>query len=169
MQYCAATRRPGVSSTIRASIRSAFIDFRTGHRRDRTEEVVQEVWMVAVRRIESFDPTRSSFENWMRGIAVNVIRNHRHAWKRLEGLRPVEGVSMEAEPGTPIELAEQIGLALTTLPTRYRSVLKAKYEEKLSVIEIARKWKESPKAVESLLTRARGAFREIFNRLEKER
>ncbi len=147
----------------------AFIDFRTGHRRDRTEEVVQDSWMVAVRRIDTFDPARASFENWMRGIAANVIRNHRHAWKRLEGLEPVEAVSKDAGPGPRIELAEQIGLALTVLPARYRSVLQAKYEEKRSVIEIAQRWKESPKAVESLLTRARSAFREAFTGLDKER
>ena len=75
---------------------------------------------------------------------------------------------MNSNPGSRIELAEQIGMALTALPERYRSVLHAKYEEKLSIIEIAGKWGESPKAVESLLTRARGAFREAYTGLEKE-
>ena len=144
----------------------AFIDFRTGHRRDRTEEVVQETWMVAVRRIGIFDPTRSSFETWMRGIARNVIRNHRQAWKPREELVPEEAVS--SDTGPRIELAEQIGMALTALPARYRAALQAKYDEKLSVNEIARQWKESPKAVESLLTRARVAFKEAFTGLEKE-
>lgn len=146
----------------------AFVDFRTRHRRDRTEEVVQETWMVAVRRIGSFDPMRSSFETWMRGIAANVLRNHWRVWKRLESCESVETVSMEAKPDSNVDLAEQIGLTLTTLPSRYRSVLQAKYEEKLSVVEIAQRWTESPKAVESLLTRARKAFRTAFRGLEKE-
>ena len=150
----------------------AFIDFRTGHRQDLTEEVVQECWMIAVRRIERFDPARSRFENWMRGIAANVLRNHWRTRKRPESIEAAEEISMDSSmdsnPGSRIELAEQIGMALTTLPKRYRNVLHAKYEEKRSVIEIARKWGESPKAVESLLTRARGAFREAYTGLEKE-
>jgi RNA polymerase sigma-70 factor (ECF subfamily) len=144
----------------------AFVDFRTGRRRDRTEEVVQETWVVAVRRIADFDPARARFESWMRGIAANVIRNQRHAWKRLEGFR--EKDADPAATGPRIELAEQIGMAMTALPARYRSVLREKYEERRSVTEIARRWKESPKAVESLLTRARYAFREVFTGLDKE-
>lgn len=145
----------------------AFIDFRTGHRRDRTEEVVQETWMVAVRRIGSFDPTRSSFETWMRGIASNVLRNHWREWKRRESREPAAGSASSSEPDTRGELAEQIGLALTALPSRYRSVLHEKYEQKQTVAEIARQWKQSPKAVESLLTRAREAFKKAFGRLDR--
>jgi len=145
----------------------AFVDFRTGHCQERTEEVVQETWMVAVRRIRIFDPGISSFENWMRGISTHVIRNQRRKWKRHTGFEPVEAASREVAPGVHVELVEQIGLALTGLPARYQSVLKAKYEEKLSVMEIARRWKESPKAVESLLTRARAAFRELFAGLDR--
>jgi RNA polymerase sigma-70 factor (ECF subfamily) len=74
-----------------------------------------------------------------------------------------------ADPGPRIELKEQIGLAMTALPERYQAVLRAKYEEDLAIAEIARKWGESLKAVESLLARARGAFREAFVRVEKER
>lgn len=146
----------------------AFIDFRTGHRQDWTEEAVQECWLIAVRRIKSFDPARSSFENWMRGIAANVLRNHWRTRKRLENVEPDAVVPSDCNPGTRIELAEQIGLALTALPARYRSVLRAKYEDNLSIIEIAKRWNESPKAVESLLTRARNAFREAYNGRGKE-
>jgi hypothetical protein len=45
-------------------------------------------------------------------------------------------------------------------------VLQAKYEERLSVIEIARRWKATPKAIESLLVRARNAFRQAFTAVE---
>lgn len=146
----------------------AYIDYRTGRRGDRTEEVVQEAWMIAVRRFDSFDPTRSSFESWLRGIALNILRNHQRAWKRAASLEDLEAVAVEDGSGPEIELAEQISLALTALPERYQSVLRAKYEEKLSVVEIARRWKESAKAVESLLSRAREAFRKAYTGLERE-
>jgi len=147
----------------------AFVDFRTGHRRDRTEEVVQETWMIAVRRIGSFDPARSRFENWMRGIAANVLRNHWRAWKRSETGRPVESIPDGSPPASRGDLAERIGLALSALPHRYSSVLRAKYDEKMTVVEIAREWQESPKAVESLLVRARKAFKDAFGGLDRER
>lgn len=146
----------------------AFIDFRTGHRQDRTEEIVQESWLVAVRRIGSFDPARGSFESWMRGIAAHLLRNQWRKWKRIEKKEAAGAVSGESDPGNRFELAEQIGLALTAVPDRYRAVLRAKYEEKLSVSEIARRWSENPKAVESLLTRARNAFRRAYRSIEEE-
>jgi DNA-directed RNA polymerase specialized sigma24 family protein len=41
-------------------------------------------------------------------------------------------------------------------------VLQAKYLDGRSVADIAAEWGESLKAVESLLTRARQAFRELY-------
>ena len=43
-----------------------------------------------------------------------------------------------------------------------KAVLRAKYLDGRSMAEIAAAWGETPKAVESLLTRARQAFREAY-------
>jgi DNA-directed RNA polymerase specialized sigma24 family protein len=51
---------------------------------------------------------------------------------------------------------------LCLLPERYRRVLMMKYVDMRSVREIARSDGQSEKAVESLLGRARAAFRERF-------
>jgi RNA polymerase sigma-70 factor (ECF subfamily) len=51
---------------------------------------------------------------------------------------------------------------LVALPDHYESVLRAKYLDGRSVAEIALQRGESEKAVESLLTRARAAFREAY-------
>jgi RNA polymerase sigma-70 factor (ECF subfamily) len=63
------------------------------------------------------------------------------------------------------ELAETIQTALDYLPAPYADVLEWKYVRELSVEEIARRLGRSPKAAESLLTRARDAFRETFSLL----
>ena len=60
------------------------------------------------------------------------------------------------------ELARLVHVTADSLPPRYRSVLQWKYLDGLSVKEIARRLGVSPKAAESLLTRARGAFRDGF-------
>lgn len=64
-----------------------------------------------------------------------------------------------------------VGLILTELPSHYQDVLVAKYIKQLSVREIAESMKQSEKAIESLLTRSRNAFKKIyeeFNRTRKE-
>jgi RNA polymerase sigma-70 factor (ECF subfamily) len=60
------------------------------------------------------------------------------------------------------ELGDLVRVALDNLPARYAAVLEWKYIEGESVREIAQRLELGQKAVESLLTRARGAFREAF-------
>jgi DNA-directed RNA polymerase specialized sigma24 family protein len=60
-----------------------------------------------------------------------------------------------------------IGATLTALPPQWERVLRWKYREGLSVAEIARRLAASPKAAESLLGRARAAFKEMYRQLAK--
>jgi len=145
----------------------AYIDYRTGHQREITEEIAQESWMVAVQRIKSFDPTRSGFGAWLRGIALNHLRNH---WRKAARVKPVDkDVAEKADRPVPQrDLAERIGRAMTALSERYQAVLRAKYEELMPLADIADRWQESTKAIESLLSRARQAFREAYAQMEKE-
>jgi RNA polymerase sigma-70 factor (ECF subfamily) len=59
--------------------------------------------------------------------------------------------------------------ALDYLPAPYGDILEWKYLRDMSMGEIARRLGRSPKAVESLLTRAREAFRETFSTLSGDR
>lgn len=60
------------------------------------------------------------------------------------------------------ETARLVHVALDRLPSRYGDALEWKYVEGLSVVEIATRLALTPKAAESLLTRAREAFRDAF-------
>ncbi len=60
------------------------------------------------------------------------------------------------------ELAHYVHAALDRLPWRYGKALEWKYFDGLSVKEIAVRLEVGPKAAESLLTRARQAFRDGF-------
>jgi RNA polymerase sigma-70 factor (ECF subfamily) len=142
----------------------AYVSWRCAGLRDRTEDVVQETWLIAVRRLRQFNPASGSFSAWLRGIAANVLRN-----QFRKGRRPMQ--SLNGEPVAPDlaskrEQAERIVQALAGLPQRYEAVLRAKYLEQQSVAQIADSWKETPKTIESLLTRARLAFREAYQQLE---
>lgn len=144
-----------------------FALWRCGNRRELAEEVVQEAWLTAVRRIDRFEPERGSFVDWTRGIVANVIRNHlrRDRTRRLH----VQSLNGKAESNGHAKAAmqrqrqaEQIAQALAALPEHYEAVLRAKYVECYSVSEIAQRRSETEKAVESMLSRAREAFRKEY-------
>lgn len=64
-----------------------------------------------------------------------------------------------------LEVGRLVQVAMDQLPTLYADVLEAKYVKDLSVEEIAGQLDKSTKATESILTRARKAFREAFKTL----
>jgi len=63
------------------------------------------------------------------------------------------------------DLREAVHAALDLLPERYARSLEWKYLEDLSVADVAARLGTSAKAAESVLTRARDAFREVFHAL----
>ena len=63
------------------------------------------------------------------------------------------------------ELGQLVRTAMDHLPSLYADVLEAKYIRELSVNEIAALLGKTPKATESVLTRARDAFRDCFRTL----
>jgi RNA polymerase sigma-70 factor, ECF subfamily len=63
------------------------------------------------------------------------------------------------------ELGRAVRIALDHLPRRYADALEWKYMGGHSVNEIAERLRTTPKAAESLLTRARQAFRDAFAEL----
>jgi RNA polymerase sigma-70 factor (ECF subfamily) len=150
----------------------AYVYWRCAGLRDVADDVVQETWLTAVRRIRRFEPERGSFAAWLHGIAANILRNHFRRGHRRNGRAGFRiGPPPVAEPPETLlerrEQAERIARTLTVLPERYEAVLRAKYLNRQTMSQIAEAWHESPKAVESLLTRARQAFREAYLRLER--
>jgi RNA polymerase sigma-70 factor, ECF subfamily len=142
----------------------AYTRWRCAGLSDLTDDIVQETWLTAVRRLHSFEPEQGSFHDWLRGIAANLLRNHWRQAQRRNG-RPCVPHAMTAPADAAMEereRAERIARALAELPDRQEAVLRAKYFEGRGVADIAAEWGETPKAVESLLSRAREAFREAY-------
>jgi RNA polymerase sigma-70 factor (ECF subfamily) len=142
----------------------SYVLWRCGSLRDLADDVLQEAWLTAVRRIRSFNPEAGPFHNWLCGIAANVLRNQlRSRRRRTARLEPLNGEVGREDPAiVECERAERIAIALAELSERYELALRMKYLEQKSVSEIATSWGETEKAVESLLTRARTAFREAY-------
>jgi|SRR6516165_6043965 RNA polymerase sigma-70 factor (ECF subfamily) len=149
----------------------AYVAWRSCGMRDLTEEVVQETWLIAVRKMRRFKPEAGSFLTWLRGIAVNVLRNQiRYRKLRRARTVPLNGAQILSGQASSSLIdghqAERISEALSRLPEHYEAVLRAKYLEQQSVAAIAENRNETPKAIESLLTRARAAFRDAYQQLE---
>jgi len=143
----------------------AYVLWRSGGRRDRADEIVQETWLTAIRHVRRFDPRKGSFRDWLRGIVANVLRHdlrqHHRRLKREQAAEKCIAVESEYKDR---ERQERIAVTLGAIPERQEAVLRAKYLDGLSVAEIAAAWKESPKSIESLLSRARQAFREYYDK-----
>lgn len=148
----------------------SYVFWRAGGRRDFAEEIVQETWLTAVKRIHAFLPEQGSFAQWLCGIAANLVRNQlrqdqRRARRTVVGngyMSPGRDASREVEQTR----AEDIAAALCNLPERYERVLRAKYLDEQSVAQISDEWNETPKAIESLLSRARQALRDALQNEE---
>src|SRR5262249_24983833 len=110
------------------------VRWRSAGLHDLADEVVQDTWLIAVKRIRSFDPGRASFAAWLRGIAAKVLRNHlRKRTRRQSAPAPSPNGRPVGEAADGVlerqEEAERIAGALAELPEHYEAVLRAKYVE----------------------------------------
>lgn len=150
---------------------------RLGGNEDDTEEIVQRVLIRGIARLGTYRG-EAALLTWL----CTLCRREIAAWSesacrlrevsffddRPEILAVLEGLSnVESEDPEAVllrrELSSLVQLTLDHLPSRYGDVLEWKYIQGLSVSEIAGRLGLGYKAAESLLTRARGAFREAFS------
>lgn len=159
-----------------------FAHYRVGGDRSSAEDVVQETFMVALESLKHFDG-RASLHTWLCGIAKNKIRAQRRKRKPValeDVLADSDGeidailsrVASEPLPDWVLErkeTAELVGATLSSLPPDYRRALVGKYVDGHSVAQISGAVGKSAKATESMLTRARLAFANVFELLAKKR
>lgn len=142
----------------------AYVAWRCAGLADLAEDVTQETWLIAVRRIRAFDPRQGRFLAWLRGIAAHVLANQLRT-RRRRPAQPLGNFDVPAVVAEETDLAERIARALAELPERYEAVLRAKYLDGMSIEHIAADGQQTPKAIESLLSRARQAFRLEYEKL----
>lgn len=136
---------------------------------DDVEDVAQDAWIKAFRKLEHFDG-RSSFYTWVYRIAANTAmdwrkkaRHRRHAPlpEGPEGEDAVPSPGAGPESGaTRRELAERIDAAIAALPEKYHEILVLREVDGLSYEEISKELGMSKGTVESRLFRARERLRE---------
>jgi RNA polymerase sigma-70 factor (ECF subfamily) len=143
----------------------AYVHWRCAGSHDMADDVVQDTWLTAVRRIRTFRPEKGPLTAWLRGIAANLIRN-RLRQRRHPTSSSSEQIEKRCWHSVADQKSELVAQALAELPAHYEQVLRAKYLDGASVQAIADELGDSPKSVESLLTRARQALREAYQAAE---
>ncbi len=156
---------------------------RLDHDADAAEEIVQATLCKVVRKLDTFRGEAALF-TWM----CTFCRHEISAWRRRSCRMParvdlVEDIpevraaldslaAIEDDPEQGLqrkEVSRLVQVTLDYLPPRYGNALEWKYIQGLSVKEISDRLQVSPKATESLLTRARQAFRDGFTAIAKGR
>jgi RNA polymerase sigma-70 factor (ECF subfamily) len=142
---------------------------------DAAEDLVQNSLIAAMRNLGSWRGEATLF-TWL----CTICRREISAWEKRTSRRVTVSLA-EDDPGLRAAL-ESIGaaaeapdagltradtgrivqLVLDHLPPRYSRALEWKYLQDLSVVDFATRLQCTPKAAESLLTRARDAFRDAF-------
>ncbi len=140
------------------------------------KEMTQAALCTAIEKLGTYRGEAALF-TWLCSICRFEISGHFRRARRLppavdlvEDGGPLRGVldSLAADVDDPEnallrrEVARLVHVTVDHLPPHYGQVLEWKYSDGLSVKQIAERLGTSPKAAESLLTRARQAFRDGF-------
>ena len=145
---------------------------------DLAEEVAQATLCLAITKLKTYRGEAALF-TWLCTICRREISAcHRKYGSRVQPLledNPEVRASLDSlaaalsqQPDSQLlraEIARLVQVTLDLLPRWYASALEMKYLKDLPVKEIAARLNLGPKAAESLLTRARQAFREGFSTL----
>jgi RNA polymerase sigma-70 factor (ECF subfamily) len=153
-----------------------FASARVGGDADAAEEIVQATLCLAVRKVHTWRG-EAALLTWLCTLCRHEVGSFlEKRGRRADSVSLTEDVpevraaleSLAAMSSGPeahalrAELARLVQSVLDALPDRYGDALEWKYALGLSVDEIASRLGTSPKAAESLLTRARAAFRDGY-------
>jgi RNA polymerase sigma-70 factor (ECF subfamily) len=135
------------------------------------EDLCSDIMLTVAKSIARFDARRGDLDAWVSGLA-------RHQLSRFCRSRHLEDPLLgdDAAPSSvtdttssrltdTVVLRDLVNRALASLPERQATALVAKYVEGYSTDELARRIESTPKAAESLLVRARTAFRAAYSAL----
>jgi len=140
---------------------------------DLAEEITQDSLVRALQAMANYRGEASLF-TWLCSIARNELQRHGRLDQRLarlEANEPLQALIDELEMAVSLEPAALVARAqlircvhgvLDLLPPAYAECLEGKYVLGLSMRDLALKLGRTEKAVESILGRAREAFRQAF-------
>ena len=134
---------------------------------ENTDDAVQDVFLVAHRRLGDFE-ARASARTWLFAIALRVVSDHRRSRKRRLRLLERARDSAPASGDNPLDAAvaaqtrQQLMAALESLPEEQRVVFALTELEEMSAPEIAAALQVN---LNTVYTRLRSARRHVLHKL----
>ena len=147
-----------------------YVSRRLMPRADLVEDVVQDVFLVALQKLDTFTG-QSSVVGWLLGIARHKVEDVYRARLREPDPLPDDMDGLNAGCATEPDLDDVIDAAravertqriLDQLPSAYSAVLQWRYWEKRRTREMAEQTGTTEKAIERLLARARMSFKRLW-------
>lgn len=143
------------------------------HKED-AEEVLQDSFEYAFRKLGQYDPHKASFKTWLYRIAISRCRNkRRRKWLPTFSLSQLMGAeATDSETPAPSEMVlltekqKQVWAALQELSPKLRETAVLRYYENLTYVEIGEILAIPAKTVESRMRLAHKALRELLNEVE---
>ncbi len=151
------------------------------HNQEDAQDIAQEVFVKIYQRYQSYDAEKSSLKTWIYQITINHCLDFVKSKKSVkrfgfltslfnsETHEPISEASHFDHPGVALEDKEEVGrlfAIIDTLPDNQRTVLILTKIEDHSVKEVADIMDLTPKAVESLVQRAKQNFSKKIGRTE---
>ena len=148
----------------------SYVAYRVSPDAEAAKDLSQEVFLAALKGWKNYRGEGLAL-TWLRSIARNKVADYfrkcpaRGSLGEIDLDQFAEGDAKSACDGQ--DRAELVSLIIRQLPQDYAELLEQKYQEGLSVKQIAQLGKKTEKAVASGLSRAREAFRKVFEQLQK--
>lgn len=135
------------------------------------EDLTQETFLKMILSIEKFDLGGSaSFGTWLIAIAKNqyidFLRKN-HVYLQELPLHALSDAGDLAESVAQKMQYEQILQAIETLPPEQGLAIRLKYEEGMTLAQIAERFKTEPKTIKSRIHDGKVKLRKIMNRRER--
>ena len=130
----------------------------TAHDQYQAEELIQEMWVIAIRKLEGFE-WRSELRTWLTGILINLSRTLR---KQQEKERIMEQTFETEITDPPIYDVMDLEKAISELPAGYKQVIILHDIEGYKHREIAEIMDISEGTSKSQLFHARKAMRYLL-------
>jgi RNA polymerase sigma-70 factor (ECF subfamily) len=147
-------------AVYRHSVRDVYSYFasRVGDR-PTAEDLTQEVFIAGARRFGAGDDVDTA---WLIAVARHKLVDHWRARSREDRkLAVVQALEPHHDPGASVDDGAAMA-ALTELNPTYRAALVLRHVDDLSVPEVAAHLGRTVEATEQVLTRARAAFRAVY-------
>ena len=118
------------------------------------DDLAQEVFLTAYRKWSTFNPTRPPYP-WLRGIAVNLLRNERRKSRPDPLSCVVDAVAKRWEERGDLDPIEALRSCLERLASRSARLVDARYVRAVSIQDLAEQEGKTCRAMSMELVRVR--------------